>query len=771
MKLNYIIAVALFIFMQTANAAYLNFIEQTVIQPDGTELNIFASGDEFYHWLHDKDGYTIVKNPVTGYFTYADKRNNEIIPTAYIPGKTLPEAVGLTPWIKPSKEVYQLKVERFSKDVKAFRQKRAQLKSSQLEPYHIGKMNNIMIFITFKDGPAIKNSLSYYDKILNSDSKSMYAYYKEVSYDQLAFTTHFFPNNTDSSITLSYKDPNVRGYYSPYDQSNTSGYFTDQEQYDRRRGLLKNALNSVRTQIPKSIVLDKDNDGFIDNLSFIVQGIPDGWGDLIWPHMSSFGDMVVTVNGVKAGLYTFQMESTRVTTFCHEMFHMLGAPDLYHYKEEYNHLSPVGNWDLMESGKGHMSAQMKYRYAERAWISNIPSIDSTGTYTLYPLLSKTKNCYQIKAKKFLKTQEYFVLEYRKKVDDTFENYLTGSGLLLYRINGSYEGNAQGPPDEIYLYRPYGTTDSNGSISFAPMSNIPGMAVSDDSPISAFLSDGTPSGLRISQVSEAGDSITFRVDLDQSDAAQITSFQIIEQAEPPLIDSIAGTIHVKLLRETDINNIRPVVQISDYATVSPASNLKVDLTNPVVYTVKAEDGTIKKWTVTAEILPSKETQFKTFSLLNLSCTVSIDKSNNVITVQVPFGTSLNHLIPTAEISIGASIFPDTLQAFDFSNPVTFNITSEDLEHVAAWKVNVLVDTAPNYKLDDLVEVTTKNGSINITSFQDDLLYSLYSLNGSKLKTGNINGTTQIVLEGIPGVYILELKNELGRMIKKIRLNMN
>ena len=29
-------------------------------QADGSQLTLYASGDEFYHWVHDKDGYTIV---------------------------------------------------------------------------------------------------------------------------------------------------------------------------------------------------------------------------------------------------------------------------------------------------------------------------------------------------------------------------------------------------------------------------------------------------------------------------------------------------------------------------------------------------------------------------------------------------------------------------------------------------------------------------------------------------------------------------------------
>ena len=55
-----------------ADAAYLCNVPVQVKQPDGTILSCLASGDEFYNWLHDKDGYTIMRNAATGFLVYAD---------------------------------------------------------------------------------------------------------------------------------------------------------------------------------------------------------------------------------------------------------------------------------------------------------------------------------------------------------------------------------------------------------------------------------------------------------------------------------------------------------------------------------------------------------------------------------------------------------------------------------------------------------------------------------------------------------------------------
>ncbi len=72
-----------------------------------------------------------------------------------------------------------------------------------------------------------------------------------------------------------------------------------------------------------------------------------------------------------------------VKIICHEMFHALGAPDLYHYYDN-QEISPVGPWDLMESGFGHMGAHMKWKYAGGEWVTSIPEITTSGNYSLNP---------------------------------------------------------------------------------------------------------------------------------------------------------------------------------------------------------------------------------------------------------------------------------------------------------------------------------------------------------------------------------------------------
>ena len=65
----------------TLHAAYLRNIPMTLTQPDGTILQCFASGDEYFNYLHDENGYTIMRHPQTGFYVYAEKRDGKLVAT------------------------------------------------------------------------------------------------------------------------------------------------------------------------------------------------------------------------------------------------------------------------------------------------------------------------------------------------------------------------------------------------------------------------------------------------------------------------------------------------------------------------------------------------------------------------------------------------------------------------------------------------------------------------------------------------------------------
>ena len=54
-------------------AAFMKNVPQTLTQPNGVIVNAFATGDEYYNWIHDTDGYTILKNKKTGNIIRVDE--------------------------------------------------------------------------------------------------------------------------------------------------------------------------------------------------------------------------------------------------------------------------------------------------------------------------------------------------------------------------------------------------------------------------------------------------------------------------------------------------------------------------------------------------------------------------------------------------------------------------------------------------------------------------------------------------------------------------
>jgi len=489
-----------FVFMfSILQGAYFEFQPATIEQPDGEVVECFVSGDEFFNWLHDAEGYTIIVGD-DGFYYYGTTRGEVVVPTEYRVNQVDPSEVALSPWAKISERLYQERRARFM----------APMERNDVRAPHTGTMNNLVVYIRFSDDSEFTIPRSTYDARFNTPgSTSLRHYFQEVSYYQLDILSHHYPI-CDLTTNLSYQDGFPRNYYQPYHAvNNTNGYSGDTQRRLREHMLLQNAVNYIESQVPTNMVIDADNDGYVDNVSFIIRGNSGAWADLLWAHRWVLYSYDVYIHGSQVWDYTFQPENQgTVSTLSHEMFHALGAPDLYRYN--YNGV-PVGPWDLMASGFVHMGAWMKYKYAQGNWISEIPEISSSGTYTLNPLADPINNSFRIESP--YSNNEFFVVEYRKQ-QGSYESSLPGSGLLVYRINLNLDGNAQGPPDEVYIYRHNGTPTSDGSINFAAYNSQNGRTEINDyntNPTS-FLGNGSAGGLHIYDVGMAGDTITFSINM-------------------------------------------------------------------------------------------------------------------------------------------------------------------------------------------------------------------------------------------------------------------
>jgi M6 family metalloprotease-like protein len=478
------------------SAAYLQNLPTQVTQPDGTVLNLLASGDEFANRLHDANGYTIIQSATDGYYYYAQKNGDELVPSVWRADSNNPAMRSLVPNLNISAAAYQERARVYH-----------QRENRNLRTPQTGVINNISILIRFSDQTEFDIPRSAYEYKFNAMGdtvNSLRNYYDKVSYNQLDIVTHIYPIVTNE-INLSYVDIYPRNYYLPFNAfTNQAGYTDEDQRTEREQTLVASAIEAIAPQIPADLNIDGDDDGYVDNVCFIIRGPHSAWAELLWAHRWGLFYTEATINNKQVYVYTFQPENQNdVNVLSHEMFHSLGSPDLYHY--DFNGVSPVGCWDLMESGNGHMGAYMKWRYG--TWLPAPTIITQTGDYTLQPLTSETGNYYRINVTG--NNQEYFILEYRKKGSDFFERNIPESGLLIYRIKPLLNGNSEGPPDEVYIFRPDGTVSLNGQITEATFSqNYYRTEFNDFTNPNSILTYGALAHLNISNIGLIGDTMTF-----------------------------------------------------------------------------------------------------------------------------------------------------------------------------------------------------------------------------------------------------------------------
>ena len=276
--------------------------------------------------------------------------------------------------------------------------------------------------------------------------------------------------------------------------------------------------------VDSTINLDGNNDGIIDNISFIIKGNVGGWNDLLWPHMNFFGPEAfqMSINGKRPLAYNFEFANSGVyftaNTFCHEMAHSLGIPDYYHYFYT-NDLMPVGLWDQMShSNLQQISTIIKYKFL--GVIDEPVEITQDGHYVLNSNTSSDhQNCFFIRSA--TDPDQWFTIEYRNS-NDFMEN-TPRSGVIIGRwydnvdLNDMYDaGNGYfdffTKPHNYWVFRPNSSIDTvNGNINFAAFGVGNRKSFGPTTNPHPFLIDGTPeNSFEITNIQYSGDQASFDV---------------------------------------------------------------------------------------------------------------------------------------------------------------------------------------------------------------------------------------------------------------------
>ena len=160
--------VMLVIFVANLFAAPIMNLPVLLSQPDGVTINAFQSGDEFHCWVHDEEGFTIIRDESTGFWSWAVEshiRDGDIESSGIPIHSVSAHSLGLTPFINISEELYLDKRVAWEGDNNIF---------TRTTP-NTGTVNNIVIFIRFYDDSEFgqnppQNNLTFYTNVSQYDA-------------------------------------------------------------------------------------------------------------------------------------------------------------------------------------------------------------------------------------------------------------------------------------------------------------------------------------------------------------------------------------------------------------------------------------------------------------------------------------------------------------------------------------------------------------------------------------------------------------------------
>ncbi len=285
----------------------------------------------------------------------------------------------------------------------------------------------IAILVDFSDNVATTGIL-HFDSLLSSvgtyPTGSFRDYFLETSY-----------GNVDIIMTVVgwFLMPQTYAYY-------TNGNYGLGSYPQNAQKLTEDAVWAADPTVDFS-QFDNDLDGDIDALFIVHAGSgaeQTGNPNDIWSHAWSTVN-VPNVDGVNAFGYSAEPEDGKIGVFAHEAGHALfGLPDLYDYGYD---SEGAGNWTLMAGGSwgnggrrpSHLDAWCKI---ECGFLSpHVPTVNQTGVQ--FPSVEFDSLVYKLWTNG-VPANEFFLVENRQKVG--FDDFLPGSGLLIYHIDENQSGN-------------------------------------------------------------------------------------------------------------------------------------------------------------------------------------------------------------------------------------------------------------------------------------------------------------------------------------------
>ena len=272
-----------------------------------------------------------------------------------------------------------------------------------------------------------------------------------------------------STLEIDYHDRIVTTDYKMSDY----GHDVDGENDVGRMGvsphtLAQEVVNEIKDEVSDWSKYDLNDDGWIDRFLILHCTKPqeDGSGSSsrIWSHFSSIEETVELPGDLKISHYTIasQHSSNNFGTIMHEMYHQLGAADLYavHDDTVSQEWKGIGKWDIMASGNWNGNGAWpalptspsieliggeRHQTMELEWL---PSSNCVGPNYVFQGFAEGGTSLKIP----IGEEEFIWIEYRS--DFGFDSRLPGNGLLVLQQDlraGEIEDNlVNSHPERAWL---------------------------------------------------------------------------------------------------------------------------------------------------------------------------------------------------------------------------------------------------------------------------------------------------------------------------------
>ncbi|MCL2048249.1 MAG: hypothetical protein FWG87_05930 [Defluviitaleaceae bacterium] len=457
----------------TTLAAPMNGEPIRITQPDGTAHFVRAYGDEFYNRVESPDGYTLVRNPRSGYWCYArlNAAKSELVPTTVVyTGEartpSLSERLNLGErWQSPT-------------DLPP--------KGIDISPEHIARKTEEARRLLWGDDYATRQSTRENTESATRADGSVRPIYGVTIVVEFPDTKHTEPSFSIAEVEAHL---NEEGYTGFGNNGSVRDYFLDVSggaidyinkvfYYEAENA--KSYYEEVGGRLLAKEALDgiADNQDFIDYLLEVKDElwIPVGANNMplniyyaggatpnsgLWPHFSWLNNHATTIQGIEFNRYQVTNQNQYSNTpdrepylaigvFAHETGHLVfGFKDLYRPQSISNHcLMASGNWGGYAKNPSPINPYYRFRqgWAEPIVLNGTPvgTVISPEPNAMNPYVYYTHNFSRLYYG-HLSGQLFMVEHIRQEEGSRYEDF-GFQGIVIYHIdiNGENLDSAKNP---------------------------------------------------------------------------------------------------------------------------------------------------------------------------------------------------------------------------------------------------------------------------------------------------------------------------------------